>query len=123
MSFSVLWNATVCFSKLSILSMYAALIPMSSMLQWARILGALVVTWNIANILAAFLICRPLSKNWNFALPGTCGSQPSFYFSMGIVNLITDAVIIALPMPYLYKLRIAWRRKLAVMALLSIGVG
>ncbi|RYN43824.1 hypothetical protein AA0112_g238 [Alternaria arborescens] len=42
---------------------------------------------------------------------------------MGIVNLITDAVIIALPMPYLYKLRIAWRRKLAVMALLSIGVG
>ena len=123
MSFSILWNATVCFSKLSVLLMYAALIPMSSMSQWARILGALIITWNIADIFAALLICRPLAKNWNFTLPGTCGSQPSFYFAMGIVNLIADAVIIILPMPYLFELRMAWRKKLAAMALLSIGVG
>jgi hypothetical protein len=61
-----LWNATLCFSKLSILSMYAALIAMSSMLQWVRILGALVVTWNVANILAGFLECRLHPKDWNF---------------------------------------------------------
>ncbi|RYN15881.1 hypothetical protein AA0119_g12802 [Alternaria tenuissima] len=42
---------------------------------------------------------------------------------MGLVNLITDAVIIVLPMPYLYNLRMAWRKKLAAMALLSIGTG
>ena len=42
---------------------------------------------------------------------------------MGIVNLIADAVIIILPMPYLFELRMAWRKKLAAMALLSIGVG
>jgi hypothetical protein len=103
--------------------MYAALIPMSSMSQWARILGALIITWNIADIFVALLICRPLAKNWNFTSPGTCGSQPSFYFAMGIVNLIADAVIIILPMPYLFELRMAWRKKLAAMALLSIGVG
>jgi hypothetical protein len=42
---------------------------------------------------------------------------------MGLANLIADAMIIVLPMPYLYNLRLAWRKKLAAMALLSIGIG
>lgn len=111
MSFSVLWNATVCFSKLSVLSMYAAMIPKSSMSRWTRILGALIIIWNIANIIAVLLICRPFAKNWDFTLPGTCGRQLAFYFAMGLVNLITDAAIIVLPMPYLYNLRLTWRKK------------
>ncbi|KAI4608551.1 hypothetical protein J4E83_008987 [Alternaria metachromatica] len=93
------------------------------MVRWARILGATVIAWSVADVIAAFALCRPLAKNWNFALPGTCGGQPTFYFAMGVINLITDAVMILLPMPYLYKLRMAWRKKLAAMALLSIGVG
>ncbi|KAI4905962.1 hypothetical protein J4E90_011037 [Alternaria incomplexa] len=93
------------------------------MVRWARILGAVIVAWSVADVIAALAICRPLAKNWNFALPGTCGGQPNFYFAMGVINLIADAVMIFLPMPYLYKLRMARRRKLAAMALLSIGVG
>lgn len=123
MSFSLLWNATVCFSKLSVLLMYAAMIPKSSMLKWARALGGLIITWNIANIITVLLLCRPFAKNWDSELLGTCGSQPTFYFAMGFLNLIADAMIIVLPMPYLYNLQLAWRKKLAAMALLSIGIG
>ncbi|CAN9195539.1 unnamed protein product [Alternaria alternata] len=81
------------------------------MSRWARILGALIIVWNIANIIAVLLICRPFARNWDFTLPGTCGSQPAFYFATGLVNLIADALIIVLPMPYLYNLRLAWRKK------------
>lgn len=42
---------------------------------------------------------------------------------MRLVNLLTDAVIIVLLMPYLYNLRLTWRKKLAAMALLSVGTG
>jgi hypothetical protein len=123
MSFAFLWNATVCFSKISILLMYTTLIPIPSMLKWAGVIGSVVITWNVANIIAGFLICRPLAKNWNFALPGSCGSQPAFYFAMGVINLITDTVIIVLPMPYLLRLRMALSKKVFAMALLSVGIG
>ncbi|KAJ5028958.1 hypothetical protein J3E72DRAFT_238604 [Bipolaris maydis] len=123
MSFSILWNATVCFSKLSVLLMYPTLIPTLSMLKRTRVLGALIITWNMADFIAVLLICRPLAKNWDLGLPGTCGNQPAFYFAMGFVNLLMDAVIIVLPMPYLYNLRLAWHEKLAAMALLSVGAG
>jgi hypothetical protein len=42
---------------------------------------------------------------------------------MGVVNLITDAVIIALPIPYLLRLNLAMRKKILAIALLSIGLG
>jgi len=119
----MLWNGTVCFSKMSVLLMYTALIPTSSMRKWTRGLGILIIAWNMADIIAAFLICRPFARNWDFALPGNCGSRPAFYFAMGITNLVMDAVMIVLPMPYLYRLRMAWRKKLIAMALLSVGIG
>ncbi|USP80139.1 hypothetical protein yc1106_07413 [Curvularia clavata] len=123
MTFSMLWNATMCFSKLSVLLMYSALIPTPTMIRTTIGFGAFIVVWCIANIMAAFLICRPLVRNWDFSVPGTCGSQPDFYFTMGIINLITDAVLIGLPMPYLYKLAMPMRKKLIAMALLSVGIG
>ena len=93
------------------------------MIKWAKAMGGLVLLWNTSNIIAGLLICRPLSRNWNFAVPGTCGSQPGFYFAMGIVNLIADGAIIVLPMPYLYRLQLATCRKVLAMALLGIGIG
>lgn len=122
-SFSFLWNATVFFSKISVLLMYVAIIPIPSMITWVKVIGGLILLWNTSNILAGFLICRPLAKSWDFATPGTCGSQPAFYFAMGIVNLITDGAIIVLPMPYLYRLQLATGRKVLAMSLLGIGIG
>lgn len=123
MTFSILWNVVVGFSKVSVLLMYTTLIPTIKMIRWAKMLGALIVLWCLSDIAAALLICRPLARNWDFTLPGTCGSQPDFYFAMGVVNLITDAVLIALPMPYLYKLAMPKRKKFLAMGLLSIGLG
>jgi hypothetical protein len=103
--------------------MYTTLIPTPFMTNWAKATGSLIILWNISDVVAGLLMCRPIAKNWNFALPGSCGSQPKFYFSMGVINLITDTVIIVLPMPYLFRLRMPMRRKLVAMALLSIGIG
>ncbi|KAH5183106.1 hypothetical protein HBI24_082660 [Parastagonospora nodorum] len=123
MSFAILWNATVCFSKLSVLLMYTAIMPTPSMIRSAWTIGGLIVCWNLGDILAGFLICRPLARNWDFTLEGTSGSQPSFYLAMGIINLVTDAVMIALPIPHLLRLKMATRKKILAIALFSVGIG
>lgn len=122
MTFALLWNATVCFSKLSVLLMYTTLIPNRSLTRWTRGIGLFIILWNVGNIIGGLLICRPLAKNWDFTREGQCGSQPNYYFTMGIINIITDVLLIGLPMPYLYRLRLERRKKILAMALLSIGV-
>jgi hypothetical protein len=122
MAFALLWNATVCFGKLSVLLMYAALIPVKSMIFWCKVLGGIIIAWNVGDIIAGFLICRPLAKNWDFTIEGTCGSQPNFYFAMGMVNIISDIFLIGLPMPYLWDLKMPMKKKLIAAGMLSIGI-
>ena len=123
MAFAMLWNVTVCFSKLSVLFMYATVFVQESLLRWARYIGAFVAAWNVANIITALVICQPIARNWNFNLPGKCGSQPQFYTSMGVINILTDVAILALPLPYLFSLQMPWKRKLVATGMLTIGVG
>jgi hypothetical protein len=104
------------------LYMYTTLIPNRSMNMWARAIGGFITLWSIGDIIGGVMICRPLTRNWDFATPGTCGSHPAYYFAMGVINIITDIIMIALPMPYLYRLRLERRKKLLAMAMLSIGM-
>ncbi|RAR14521.1 integral membrane protein [Stemphylium lycopersici] len=117
-----IWTVTVCLSKVSVLLMYTYIIPNPSMLLLCRLVGALLVAWTISGLMAASMICRPFHHNWDLSIDGVCGSQNKFYFAMGMVNLIIDTGLIALPMPYLYRLRMPWRRKFVAMALLGIGI-
>ncbi|KAF2030826.1 hypothetical protein EK21DRAFT_64618 [Setomelanomma holmii] len=93
------------------------------MIHWACGFGIFVILWCMANILAGLLICRLIARNWDFTIQGTCGSQRDWYTSMGVINILTDILLIGLPMPYLYKLRLATPKKVLAMGMLSIGIG
>lgn len=122
-TFSILWNCSICFAKLSVLFLYVTLMPMRKMIIPARIFGGFIIVWNVANIITQFCICRPFAMNWDQTIPGgKCGSQQHFYFAMGIVNIATDVVMLALPMPFLFKLQLPLRKKLAVMGMFAIGI-
>ena len=118
---SIVWNITVCLSKLSVLLMYTSIIPNKSMLVICRYFGATIVVWIVVAIVAALTICKPLDKAWKHA--NKCVNQNTFNFCLGMMNLIIDAAIIALPMPYLFRLRMPWRPKLVAIVLLGLGVG
>ncbi|KAH7081547.1 hypothetical protein BKA63DRAFT_530547 [Paraphoma chrysanthemicola] len=123
MSFALLWNANAIFTKISVLLMYLAIFPMPSMLLWCQWVALFITLWCVANIFVGIFICRPIRRNWDFTVQGSCGSQRDWYFSMGVINILTDVVLIGLPMPYLYKIRLPTPKKILAMGLLSIGIG
>lgn len=92
------------------------------MVVWCQRIGALIILWCVGDILGGFLICRPLKRNWDFTVPGKCGNQGDYYFAMGMINIVTDVIIIVLPMPYLYRLQLSTSKKLTAMGLLSVGI-
>ena len=98
------------------------LMPMRSMIIPARALGGFIVVWNVGNIIGQLLICRPFALNWDQTIDGTCGSQPTYYFVMGIFNIVMDIIILAMPMPFLMKLKLATRKKLALVGMFAVGI-
>ncbi|KAH8907463.1 hypothetical protein BR93DRAFT_878188 [Coniochaeta sp. PMI_546] len=121
LAFPILWNFTVCFSKLSVLLMYTTVIPIREMIIACRAVGLFIILWNTGGILGALLLCRPFALNWDKTLPGTCGDNRLFYMWLGAINVVAEAVILLLPVPFLYRLQMKTFKKLVVMGLFSVG--
>ena len=79
--------------------------------------------WGLMTILIGFLLCRPLDYNWNL-LPttGHCGNQRSAYAAVCVIDIVTDVAILILPMSMIWRLQLATPRKVALTAVLCLGV-
>lgn len=121
LAFPIIWNFTICFSKLSVLLMYTTVIPVRRMIIACRVVGLFIILWNTGGILGALLLCRPFALNWDKTLPGTCGDNRLFYMWLGAINVVAEATILLLPVPFLYRLQMKTYKKLVVIGLFSVG--
>ncbi|KAH6645270.1 hypothetical protein BKA67DRAFT_669379 [Truncatella angustata] len=122
MCFALIWNGTICFSKLSVLLMYSALIPIRHLIIPARVLGTLIVLWNFSSFVAGLAMCQPIARNWDQSIRGGfCGDKVKYYMWLGIINVVTDVLILALPIPFVYGLNMKLRKRLVLIAMFSIG--
>lgn len=83
--------------------------------------AAVVISFGIGAILQAFLLCRPFAKNWNPLLPGVCGSSTQTILAEAIINMIIDVAIMILPMPLIWRLQMAQRRKVTLTMIFGLG--
>lgn len=80
------------------------------------------ICWVAQTILIAFLICRPLSYNWDQVnQKGSCGNLLIAYVSIGIVDVVSDIIIFLLPLPLINKLNMRRSARFATMSLFSLG--
>ncbi|KAJ6031354.1 hypothetical protein N7540_002086 [Penicillium herquei] len=112
-----------------------ALIKTSIMTFYLRIFGTnrsfriqvaitmtIVWMWSASVILETFLLCRPLKYNWDTSISGVCGNRNATYVIAGTMNLITDLMVMALPMPYIWKLQLGTAKKIALCSVFSVGL-
>ncbi|EMC98971.1 hypothetical protein BAUCODRAFT_45393, partial [Baudoinia panamericana UAMH 10762] len=84
------------------------------------VLGLVVANQLIYTFLLSFA-CRPVAKQWDPTLPGTCIDQLASYFGLGGSSLGFDILIILLPFPILQRLQLSLGKKLAVGGLFALG--
>ncbi|KAK9769342.1 putative Integral membrane protein [Seiridium cardinale] len=86
------------------------------------------VAFTVASFFACELAhicqCLPVSRSWQInPYPGDeCTARNLNYYVIGILNSLTDASIIAIPIPILFKVNLVFWRKLLLGVLLCSGV-
>lgn len=73
------------------------------------------------TILIGFLICRPVQKNWDSTVEGTCGNRMAGYTAVSIVNVIVDCCMFVLPLPMVFNLHVKLSYKIGLLGVFSIG--
>lgn len=55
-------------------------------------------------------------------IAGHCGSTMAAYISLGVLDVVLDMAVFALPIPSLYKLQLPKHRKIALVATFALGL-
>lgn len=113
--------AAVCFLRASILSLYVHIFRVKPFRMACYVVHGINFTYFAGTVMAACLICRPISANWD-PQAGTCGDAKSLDLFIGICNMILDVTIVVLPLPIVWKLQMTRAKKLALSAIFGVGL-
>ncbi|KAI6087259.1 hypothetical protein F4821DRAFT_259218 [Hypoxylon rubiginosum] len=119
----VLWAVTLGLCRISIIHLFTKIFVVQSFIVVARATYVLIILWALAAILSAFLLCQPFEFNWDKTIEGgVCGNPMVSWIVTGVLNMISDLIILIMPMPYLLGLELAWPKRLVLAATFGIGI-
>lgn len=117
-------SLAVAFPKLSILALYFRIFgsknqPVSRTICFAT--GFIIAGTCFANVIVSFFMCRPLAFVWNKSLGGTCIDIMAWWRWCTFPNLVTDVVMLVLPVPHTIKLHVPKKVKLGLTVTFIVG--
>ena len=86
------------------------------------VLGAIVFSWWVAIFFTSIFTCSPVQYQWDKTIPGGyCLQQEKFFLGNALPNIVTDALVVILPMPIIWRLQMAMRRKILLTMLFALS--
>jgi hypothetical protein len=117
----ILYVFNLVWTKIAILLMYYRIFHFPYFKRWAYIIGTFVILWVITITFCFIFICVPVKKLWYPSLPGHCINQVGTWIANAASTIMTDLVILVLPMPQVWKLQLRLSEKLALTLAFSLG--
>ncbi|KAL8947284.1 MAG: hypothetical protein Q9222_006421, partial [Ikaeria aurantiellina] len=118
----VLFGCSITATKLSILFFYHRLFPFRTFFIVSLIVGIASILWWVGLMLTAFLHCQPLAYYWDRSIPGGhCVNDNLIGYAITSVNIVTDLVVLILPIPWLWGMNMAVPKRMAVVGLFILG--
>jgi len=122
-AYQAVYYAAMASVKLSYLWFYLRIFPQPEFRKWIWTCMGLVSGYWVGSMLQIFLICTPFEMNWNPSIPGGhCASYNVAFVTIGIFNMITDLIIMLLPIPFIRNIQMAVGTKIGLVAIFSIGL-
>ncbi|GAT22322.1 hypothetical protein RIB2604_01503550 [Aspergillus luchuensis] len=113
----------ICFTKLSILTFYGRIFPQ----RWFRLMtwfmAFVVVAYNFCSVLATWLQCVPLSHAWDPSVSATCIDYYAVVVFSGVTNVVTDFIILSMPLSVIHQLHMSSRKKRMLASVFALGFG
>jgi hypothetical protein len=119
----VLYNPILAIVKNSMLIFLLRITGSRDTIKYSIIV---LIVINTTSMIAIFLTlifqCTPITYNWdNTVKGGHCIKEDVFYISSACVTIITDFLVLAIPLWIVMGLRMAKRLKIAVIAIFFLG--
>ncbi|KAL4924205.1 uncharacterized protein BDV17DRAFT_301242 [Aspergillus undulatus] len=118
---SFLYTVYITYVKLSILAFYKRLFPVKPMILVINIIRLSIILWCFGVCLIEVVTCIPFRKLWEPKIPGGCIDLAKFTRGLQIPNIVTDAIILAMPCRVVWGLNMPRVQRVLLMGIFALG--
>ena len=118
----IFYTSGIALCKLSVLCFYYRIFAITKGVRIALfVLGGITICWWIAMICTYVLQCIPVKAAWKPEVVSKCVSIYGLYIGQAVTNVLTDVIILVLPLQPLLKLHIRRFQKLVLIGVFALG--
>ncbi|KAL7818735.1 hypothetical protein V8C44DRAFT_175911 [Trichoderma aethiopicum] len=121
-AYALTYTSCITLVKLSILCFYLRVFPNSKLRIATQIVIGIVTLWGLGSVLMFFFVCRPFEATWNPLAGGTCSDRIATFLAVGAYNIVSDVIILALPLRTIWTLNTRSQMKVALTVLFLTGL-
>jgi hypothetical protein len=123
---SIIYGPLVALLKTAILLDWLHLFNMrhtrTAMAWTIYVMIALNCAYYTAASLAIMFACTPRKRFWDPTTPGTCTSTHATAVTHGVVNMVSDFIMMAIPQKVIWSLHLNRGQKYGISSLFAIGI-
>ncbi|KAL1967975.1 hypothetical protein VTN77DRAFT_2392 [Rasamsonia byssochlamydoides] len=116
-----MYNCSLWCTKISILFQYLRIFPGRPIRIACYTIMGIVCSYSLWAVVSGYLNCIPVARFWDRSIPGNCLNFEALWFFNAAMNLLTDMVLLILPMPVLNSLQLPRKQRLALMGVFAVG--
>ncbi|KAF1839992.1 uncharacterized protein K460DRAFT_323779 [Cucurbitaria berberidis CBS 394.84] len=120
-AFTMIYIWCLAFLKLSQLALYLRVFN-RQLRNLVYIVGTIVILWAVIFNFVFIFLCNPIAQQWTVYRTGRCFDQILVLKFVIMTNLITDLLIVALPVRCVWQLQMRKTEKFAVLACFGLGL-
>lgn len=115
------YKITVCLNKLSALLLFRRIFVQRGFQIACWSICGIVMGWCIGTVAGTIFQCIPLEASWNRSLDGTCIDKGAFWIAYAVGNILTDVLVLVLPIPPVLQLKMPWRQRALLCGVFLLG--
>ncbi|KAI9781114.1 MAG: hypothetical protein M1816_002472 [Peltula sp. TS41687] len=108
--------------KVSILAFYRRFLTLPTYHVILHLSASSIIIFTLASSVAFIFQCDPISKAWDLLVTVCRVDIPRLQLAICIFNLLSDVIILLLPVPAIWSLRVDIKKRFMLIGLFSMGV-
>ncbi|KAF4120275.1 hypothetical protein GMORB2_3076 [Geosmithia morbida] len=118
----ILYNPVQCGAKMALLVVYRRLAPQRWFHYSLWFTICIVIGSSLAITFVTIFPCKPIRGAWDVTITDVkCINREAVYKATAALGAVTDAMVLAVPIPIVVPLRIPRRQKIGLLFFFSLG--
>ena len=113
-SASIIYACCITTIKISILLFYRRLFAVARFILTVNIVGAVAVAWWVVVMIIQIFSCIPVNGFWDLSVKAKCVNPAHFYIAVAVPNILTDFIILCMPLRMIWRLQTTPAQKVAL---------